>query len=120
MPRTLQFATKEQIAPRQIEHLMEQGAPQHCVLSDAGHGVDTAFRARLSELGLRYVVDVTESVTVWPPGREPLPPPAYVGRGRVATIAPLAGARWLLHLFHHLRANLRVNGEILLISITYV
>ena len=99
---------------------MEQGAPQHCVLSDAGHGVDTAFRARLSELGLRYVVDVTESVTVWPPGREPLPPPAYVGRGRVATIAPLAGARWLLHLFHHLRANLRVNGEILLISITYV
>ena len=83
VPGQIKFATKPAIALRQIEHLLEQGAPRHCVLADAGYGVDTAFRERLSELGLRYVVGVTGSVTVWPPGREPLPPPPYSGRGRV-------------------------------------
>ena len=84
VPEACEFATKPTIALRQIEHLMKQGAPKHCVLADAGYGVDTAFRERLSELGLTYIVGVTGSVTVWPPGREPLPPAAYSGRGRVA------------------------------------
>lgn len=92
VPEALQFATKPTIALQQIEHLLEQGAPRHCVLADAGYGVDTAFRARLSELGLRYCVGVTGSVTVWPPGREPLPAPAYGGRGRVSTRLRLGGA----------------------------
>lgn len=92
VPEVLQFATKPQIALQQIEHLMGQGAPRHCVLADAGYGVETAFRERLSELGLRYVVGVTGSVTVWPPGRQPLPPPAYSGRGRVAKRLRLGGA----------------------------
>jgi SRSO17 transposase len=92
VPEAQQFATKPQIALRQIEHLMEQGAPRHCVLADAGYGVDTAFRERLSELGLRYVVGVSGSVTVWPPGREPLPAPAYRGHGRVAKRLRLGGA----------------------------
>jgi len=35
---------------------------------------------------------VTGSVTVWPPGREPLPPPAYSGRGRVPKRLRLGGA----------------------------
>jgi SRSO17 transposase len=84
VPEVIEFATKPQIALQQIEHLMDQGAPRHCVLADAGYGVDTAFRDRLTEMGLRYVVGVTGSVTVWPPGREPLPPKPYSGRGRVA------------------------------------
>jgi SRSO17 transposase len=91
VPQALQFATKPQIALRQIEHLMDQGAPRHCVLADAGYGIDTAFRARLSELGLRYAVGVTGSVTVWPPGREPLPPLAHSGRGRVPKRLRLGG-----------------------------
>ena len=82
IPEARQFATKPTIALQQIEHLVDQGAPRHCVLADAGYGVNTAFRARLTELGLRYCVGVTGSVTVWPPGRGPLPPPAYGGRGR--------------------------------------
>jgi SRSO17 transposase len=85
VPEPLQFATKPAIALQQIEHLMNQGAPKHCVLADAGYGVDTAFRDQLSALGLRYVVGVTGSVTVWPPGREPLPPRSSVPRGRVGT-----------------------------------
>ena len=78
------------IALQQIEQLMAQGAPRHCVLADAGYGVDTAFRERLHELGLPYVVGVTGSVTVWPPGHEPLPPKPYSG---AATCPPgCAGA----------------------------
>jgi len=53
VPEALEFATKPQIALQQIEHLLAQGAPRHCVLADAGYGVDTAFRERLDELGLR-------------------------------------------------------------------
>jgi len=92
VPEALQFATKPAIALQQIEHLMDQGAPRHCVLADAGYGVDTAFRERLSELGLRYVVGVSGSVTVWPPGREPLPPAASVARGHIGTRLRLGGA----------------------------
>jgi len=38
------------------------------------------------------VVGVTGSVTVWPPGREPLPPAASVARGHVGTRLRLGGA----------------------------
>ena len=85
VPQAMQFTTKPAMALQQIEHLMDQGAPKHCVLADAGYGVDTAFRDRLTELGLRYAVGITGSVTVWPPGREPLPPRAAVPRGHVGT-----------------------------------
>ncbi len=83
VPQGVEFATKPAIALEHIERLVQQGAPKHCVLADAGYGVDTTFRERLSELGLPYVVGVTGQVTVWPPGREPLPPQPYSGRGRV-------------------------------------
>ena len=84
VPQEIEFATKPQIALQQIERLLAQGAPRHPVLADAGYGVDTAFRGRLTEMGLCYVVGVPGSVTVWPPGHEPLPPKPYSGRGRVA------------------------------------
>lgn len=83
VPQEIEFATKTAIALRQLEHLLAQGAPRHCVLADAGYGIETAFRQRLTELGLTYIVGVTGSVTVWPPGREPLPPLPYSGKGRV-------------------------------------
>lgn len=82
VPEDVQFATKPQIALQQLEALLAQGAPRHCVLADAGYGVDTAFRQRLSELGLPYVVGITSAVVVWPPGVEPLPPKPYSGKGR--------------------------------------
>lgn len=92
VPQDVEFATKPAIALTQIEHLMSQGAPKHCVLADAGYGVDTAFRERLSELGLTYVVGVTGQVTVWPPGHAPLAPSAYSGRGVVPTRQRLGDA----------------------------
>jgi SRSO17 transposase len=82
VPAEVGFATKAEIALTQLQALLAQGAPKYCVLADAGYGVDTAFRNRLSELGLPYVVGITSSVVVWPPGIEPLPPKRYGGRGR--------------------------------------
>ena len=66
----------------QLRTLLSEGAPRHCVLADAGYGVDTAFRQALSDMGLHYAVGVTSAVVVWPPGVEPLPPETYSGKGR--------------------------------------
>ena len=90
VPQEVAFATKPAIALAQIERLMSQGAPKHCLLADAGFGVETAFRERLSELGLPYVLGVTGQVTVWPPGHEPLPPAPPLAP---ASAAPPSGRR---------------------------
>ena len=82
VPQEVRFATKTQIALQQLRALLAQGAPHHCVLADAGYGVDTAFRQALSDMGLRYAVGVTSAVVVWPPGVTPLPPKPYSGMGR--------------------------------------
>ncbi|MCG3168407.1 MAG: IS701 family transposase ISCARN42 [Bacteroidia bacterium] len=82
VPADIGFATKNEIALQQLETLLAEGAPRYCVLADAGYGVDQAFRQRLTDLGLPYVVGITSSVVVWPPGIEPLPPKHYSGKGR--------------------------------------
>ena len=85
VPYEVEFATKTAIALAQIQSLLSQGAPRHCVLADAGYGTETAFRERLTAMGLAYVVGVTAQVNVWPPGHAPLPPLPYTGRGNVPT-----------------------------------
>jgi SRSO17 transposase len=82
VPDEIHFATKTQIALAQLRTLLADGAPHHCVLADAGYGVDTGFRQALSDMGLIYAVGVTSAVSVWPPGVEPLPPKLYSGMGR--------------------------------------
>ncbi|MEO7128153.1 MAG: IS701 family transposase [Rhodoferax sp.] len=82
IPEGIEFATKPQIALQQMRDLLAQGAPRHCVLADAGYGIDYAFRQGLSDLGLAYMVGITSAVVVWPPGVEPLPPKPYSGMGR--------------------------------------
>ena len=82
VPEEVRFATKTQIALQQLRALLAQGAPHHCVLADAGYGVDNAFRQALSDMGLAYAVGVTSAVVVWPPGVAPLPPEPYSGMGR--------------------------------------
>ena len=82
VPEEIRFATKTQIALQQLQALLEAGAPRHCVLADAGYGVDNAFRQSLSDMGLAYAVGVTSAVVVWPPGVVPLPPEPYSGMGR--------------------------------------
>jgi SRSO17 transposase len=82
VPEEVRFATKTQIALKQLRALLAQGAPHYCVLADAGYGVDNAFRQALSDMGLLYAVGVTSAVVVWPPGVKPLPPKPYSGIGR--------------------------------------
>ena len=82
VPEAIEFATKPQIALQQMRDLLAQGAPQHCVLADAGYGIDYAFRQGLSDMGLAYMVGITSAVVVWPPGVQPLPPKSYSGMGR--------------------------------------
>ena len=82
IPEDIEFATKPHIALQQIRGLLRQGAPHHCVLADAGYGIDYAFRQGLTDLGLDYVVGITSAVVVWPPGVGPLPPKPYSGMGR--------------------------------------
>ena len=82
VPEEVRFATKTQIALAQLRALLDEGAPRHCVLADAGYGVDNAFRQALSDMGLLYAVGVTSAVVVWPPGVAPLPPEPYSGMGR--------------------------------------
>jgi SRSO17 transposase len=82
VPEEVEFATKPQIALQQLRHLLDEGAPKHCVLADAGYGIDYDFRRNLSDMGLLYVVGVTSAVVVWPPDVTPLPPKRYKGMGR--------------------------------------
>lgn len=82
IPEDIEFATKPEIALQQLRDLLCAGAPRHCVLADAGYGIDYTFRQGLSDLDLSYVVGITSAVVVWPPGVEPLPPKPYAGMGR--------------------------------------
>ena len=73
IPKEVQFQTKPQIALDQIRAAVEQDVAKGVVVADAGYGVDGRFRSGITELGLKYVVGVQSSMTVWEPGREPLP-----------------------------------------------
>ncbi len=85
MPDDITFQTKPQIALGQFRAALLACVPPAVVLADAGYGVDTEFRDGISELGLRYVVGIQSSTTLWPPGQAPLPPKPWSGRGRRPT-----------------------------------
>lgn len=82
VPADIAFKTKPQIALDQIRQAIADQVPGGIVLADAGYGNDTAFRTGLTELGLGYAVGVQGSVSVWPPGTEPLPAKSWSGTGR--------------------------------------
>jgi SRSO17 transposase len=82
VPEEIQFETKPAIALQQIRRAVEQDVPQAPVLADAGYGTDTQFREAIAELGLRYVVGIMSSVSVWKPGEAPLSKAEWKGMGR--------------------------------------
>jgi SRSO17 transposase len=65
VPSDVAFKTKPQIALDQIEWAMRAGVPRGGVIADAGYGCETRFRARLTELGLRYVVGIKSTNAAW-------------------------------------------------------
>ena len=81
VPEDVVFRTKPEIALEQIDAALRAGVARGVVLADAAYGNDTDFRDQLTA-GLRYVVGVQSSITVWPPGAAPLAPKRYGGIGR--------------------------------------
>jgi SRSO17 transposase len=73
VPEEVEFQTKPEMALDQIRAAIEAGVPRGVVLADAAYGINTEFRDALTELKLQYVVGVQSSLTVWEPGKQPLP-----------------------------------------------
>jgi SRSO17 transposase len=82
VPADIVFETKPQIALGQMRQAVAADVARGVVLADAAYGNDSAFRAGLRELELRYVVGVQSSTTVWEPGLAPLPAQPWKGQGR--------------------------------------
>lgn len=86
VPKQIKFRKKWQIAIEEIDQLLADELPGAPVVADAGYGVATEFREQLTARQLVYAVGVSEEVTVWPEGTEPLRPASRathrVGRPR--------------------------------------
>jgi SRSO17 transposase len=82
VPPEVRFQTKPEIALEQIRAAVAANVPRGVVLADAAYGINTEFRDGLSELKLEYVAGVQSSMTVWEPGKQPLPanPRGKMGR----------------------------------------
>ncbi len=85
VPQEVGFATKPQIALKQLAWVCDQGmaAGVRAVLADSAYGNEYAFRQGIAELGLRYAVEFKHTSKVWGPGQGPLPPAPWKGTGRV-------------------------------------
>jgi SRSO17 transposase len=73
VPENVEFQTKPEIALEQIRAAVAAQVTCGVVLADAAYGINTEFRDGLTQLKLQYVVGVQSSLTVWEPGKEPLP-----------------------------------------------
>jgi SRSO17 transposase len=87
VPADVKFQTKPEIALGQIRTALAAGVARGVVLSDPAYGSDGAFRAGVTAMGLTYALGVQSTLGVWPPGKEPLPPKPWSGRGRKPTRA---------------------------------
>jgi SRSO17 transposase len=73
VPEEVEFQTKPEIALDQIRATVAAQVTRGVVLADVGYGNNTQFRKGLTQLELPYVVGVQSSLTVWEPGKQPLP-----------------------------------------------
>jgi SRSO17 transposase len=65
-----------------LDDALAWGLPREVVVADAGYGDSIDFRKGLEVRGLSYIVGVTGTAVVWPPGISPKPPPkTRPGRG---------------------------------------
>jgi SRSO17 transposase len=82
VPEQIEFQTKPAIALEQIRAATAANLDRGVVLADAAYGINTEFRDGLTELDLEYVVGVQSSMTVWEPGKQPLPAKPRGSMGR--------------------------------------
>ena len=88
VPDDVTFQTKPEIALAQIRAALAAGVAPGVLLTDAGYGADGAFRSAVTASGLTYVVGVQSTLSVWPPGVEPLPPKPGADEGAAIAYAP--------------------------------
>jgi SRSO17 transposase len=82
VPEEVEFQTKPAIALDQIRAAVAANLERGVVLADAAYGINTEFRDGLTELDLQYMVGVQSSMTVWEPGKQPLPAKPRGSMGR--------------------------------------
>ena len=82
VPAEVKFRTKPDIALDQIRAALAAGVAPGVLLTDAGYGVNGAFRSGVTAMGLTYAMGVQPTLSVWPPDKGPLPPKPGSGRGR--------------------------------------
>lgn len=73
VPADVHFATKIQIALKQIEAAVASVLPPGVVLMDGAYGVDARLRLGISKLGLRYAAAILSDTLVFAPGHPPKP-----------------------------------------------
>ncbi len=77
-----EYRSKTELALEMVERALTRGHLEaRWVAGDDAFGVSPSFREGLSALGMRYVLDVPASFTVWPEAPAWTSPP-YQGRGR--------------------------------------
>lgn len=86
VPKTVQFRTKPLIAAEQIRQAVADGIPKAPIVADAAYGNDTKFRQAILDMGMDYVVGIQQTLSVWPPGQEPLPAKPRKATGRPPTL----------------------------------
>jgi SRSO17 transposase len=86
VPEPIYFQTKPAVALGQIRQAVDDQVPTGVVLADAAYGSDNRFRAGIRELGLRYVLGLQGTMTVWRPGQGPLPKKQWKRKGRPPTL----------------------------------
>ncbi len=81
-PNEVAFQTKPAIALDQIRAAVGAHVERAVVLADAAYRVNIEFRDGITELDLEYLVGVQSSMTLWEPGKQPLPakPRGRIGR----------------------------------------
>jgi SRSO17 transposase len=84
VPEDVVFKKKWEIALDLIETAIGWKTPYRPVLADSGYGDCGEFRQQLEQWDLEYILGVSGTAVVWPPGQMPTPPlPIQIGdRGR--------------------------------------
>jgi len=89
IPETIQFKRKWEIAIDLLDRALGCGVRPRIALADAGYGDAVAFRDALREREMQYIVGVTSTHSVWPPGAAPRKPkPGANGRPPTRFVDP--------------------------------
>jgi SRSO17 transposase len=86
IPDAVCFQTKPQLAASLCAQAAGWQVPAAPILADSAYGDDTAFRTRLAELGLEYVLAVRAETSVYGPETHFAVPPRLGATGRPRTV----------------------------------